>query len=129
MIAVDTNIVIRLLTRDDASQYKRALALFQTEDVFIADTVVLESEWVLRYAYDFSAEKICGALLKLFGLKNVHLTSPQAMAQAIDQHRKGLDFADAIHLSKCQSCDTLYTFDKTFAAKAGNNANCPAVLA
>jgi len=129
VIAIDTNIVIRLLTRDDASQYNRALVLFQTEDVFIADTVVLESEWVLRYAYDFSAENICAALLKLFGLKNVRLASPEAVAQAIDQHRKGLDFADALHLSKCQPCDAMYTFDKTFAAKAGNNAGCPVVLA
>ena len=129
MIAVDTNIIVRLLTADDARQYKRALALFQTEDVFIADTVVLESEWVLRYAYGFSAEKICGALLKLFGLKNVHLASPQAIAQAIDQHGKGLDFADALHLSKCQPCDAMYTFDKSFAAKAGDYSDCPVVLA
>ena len=53
MIAVDTNIVVRLLTRDEELQFQKALILFQNHDVFIPDTVVLESEWVLPYTYDF----------------------------------------------------------------------------
>ena len=47
MVAIDTNIIVRLLTRDDESQYKKVLALFKKHDIFIADTVILETEWVL----------------------------------------------------------------------------------
>jgi predicted nucleic-acid-binding protein len=44
---------LMLLTKDDGLQLRKALALFESNDVFIADTVLLESEWVLRYAYGF----------------------------------------------------------------------------
>ncbi len=43
MIAVDTNIVIRLLTQDDKQQHEKSLKLFQ-QDIFIPDTVILETE-------------------------------------------------------------------------------------
>lgn len=49
MIAVDTNIIIRLLTHDDEQQYKKSFAIFNTQEVFISDTVILETEWVLKF--------------------------------------------------------------------------------
>ena len=118
MIAVDTNIIIRLLTRDDEAQYQSALAVFDSEDVFIADTVIQETEWVLRYAYQFSPEEICTALNKLFGLKNVQLSNPSWIAQAVRWHQAGMDFSDALHLAGCQQHEKLYTYDKKFIAKA-----------
>ncbi len=50
MISVDTNIIVRLLTKDDVEQFQQSLKLFQEEDIFICDTVILETEWVLRFA-------------------------------------------------------------------------------
>ena len=44
MIAIDTNIIVRLLTKDDTDQYNKAYNLFNEHDVFIADTVILETE-------------------------------------------------------------------------------------
>ena len=44
MIAVDTNIVVRLLTQDDETQYQQALQIFQQAAIFIPDTVILETE-------------------------------------------------------------------------------------
>jgi len=76
MIAVGTNIIIRFLTHDDTKQYKKSFSIFNTQDVFISDTVILETEWVLRYAYEFSPDNICNALVKLFGLRNIHLSNP-----------------------------------------------------
>ena len=67
MIAADTNI-IRFLTHDDDSQFTKSRKLFQTEALFIPDTVILETAWVLRYAYGFNRNEICEALTKLFGL-------------------------------------------------------------
>ncbi len=74
MISVDTNVVVRLLTKDDKSQFQSSFKLFQERDIFISDTVILEIEWVLRFAYKFSTQEIDQALSKLFGLPNVHLT-------------------------------------------------------
>jgi predicted nucleic-acid-binding protein len=51
MVAVDTNIIVRFLTQDDELQYQKSLEIFQTQNVFIPDTVILETEWVLRFAY------------------------------------------------------------------------------
>jgi predicted nucleic-acid-binding protein len=124
MISVDTNVLVRLLTRDDKRQFRRAYALMESTDVFIADTVILETEWVLRYGYDFAPEDICDALSALCGLENVNLGDPQAVADALDWHRQGVDFADALHLAKSRSCATLYTFDKAFASRAHDLCNC-----
>jgi predicted nucleic-acid-binding protein len=46
MVTVDTNIVVRLLTQDDELQYQQSLEIFQSQDVFIVDTVILETEIV-----------------------------------------------------------------------------------
>ncbi len=51
MVAVDTNIIVRFLTQDDQLQYQKSLEIFQTQNVFIPDTVIIETEWVLRFAY------------------------------------------------------------------------------
>lgn len=54
MIAIDTNIVVRFLTQDDPAQFKQAARLFRETELFIAESVLLETEWVLRFAYGFS---------------------------------------------------------------------------
>ncbi len=124
MVAIDTNIIVRLLTRDDESQYKKALALFEKYDIFIADTVILETEWVLRYAYNFGQASICNSFKKVFGLSNIHLSNPSRIALAIQWHGEGLDFADALHLSQCQEYERLYTFDSKFSSKAAEHCKC-----
>ena len=111
MIAVDTNIVVRFLTRDDEPQFQKALALFESQDIFIPDTVVLETECVLRYAYDFEPVAIYGAFTKLFGLPNVHLFNPTIVALAIQGHIQGLDLDDTFHLNQCQQYNQFNTFE------------------
>lgn len=127
MIAIDTNIIVRFLTHDDEQQYKKAYAVFQKDEIFIPDTVVLETEWVLRFAYGFSPERICTALIKLFGLGNIHLSNATQMMQAIEWYGKGLDFSDALHLAYCQNYAKLYTFDKKFSAKSRGLTGCSVV--
>lgn len=124
MIAVDTNVVVRFLTRDDEPQFLRARDIFKKEDVFIPDSVVLETEWVLRYAYNFNIDDICSALKKLFGLPNIHLSNPVFITQAIEWHEQGLDFADALHLAHSQQHAQLFTFDKKYVKKAKRLCNC-----
>lgn len=124
MISVDTNIVVRLLTKDDLEQFQRSLKLFQEKDNFICDTVILETEWVLRFAYKFSPQEINQAFTKLFGLPNVYLSNANAISQVIDWHKAGLDFADAFHLAQSQHCSQFYTFDQKFLRKAKGLTNC-----
>ena len=128
MIGIDTNVIIRFLTHDDERQFKKAYSIFKQAAVFIPDSVIQETEWVLRYAYDFSVTDICNALSGLFGLKNVRLSNPVLIAQALDWHKKGLDFSDALHLSQCQNCESLFTFDKSFRAKSRDLSHCSVEL-
>ncbi|MDJ1183970.1 type II toxin-antitoxin system VapC family toxin [Roseofilum casamattae] len=118
MISIDTNIVVRLLTRDDEQQYQRSLELLQNNNVFIPDSVILETEWVLRFAYEFERIQTCQALRDLLGLPNVYLAEPDLIAQVLEWHENGLDFADAFHLSQTQNSQILYSFDKKFVKKA-----------
>ncbi len=129
MISVDTNILVRILTKDDDLQLHKALSLFENNDIFIADTVILETEWVLRYAYEFSSFDINQSLMRLLGLPQVHLSHPRQMADALGWHRQGLDFADALHLSNSPVQDVFMTFDRQFITRAGQLNLAPKVQA
>ncbi|MEJ2670127.1 MAG: type II toxin-antitoxin system VapC family toxin [Gammaproteobacteria bacterium] len=124
MIAIDTNILIRLLTRDDPKQYSVSRKLFEKEEIFIPDTVILETEWVLRFAYDYSSAEICVSLKKLFGLPNVTLTNDLIVSQAITWYESGLDFADAFHLALSQELPALKTVDTKFIKRSKNISKC-----
>lgn len=112
MISVDTNVIVRLLTADEPAQHKKAKSLFARERIFIPLTVVLECEWVFRYAYKFGAEEIVDAFEFLFGLPNVEVQDQLAIRNALQWHKAGLDFADALHLAKSESAKAFATFDK-----------------
>jgi predicted nucleic-acid-binding protein len=44
MIAVDTNLLVRILTNDDPNQARRAVKILKSDDIFISKTVLLETE-------------------------------------------------------------------------------------
>jgi len=118
VIAVDTNVLVRLLVSDNPAQGKASHRLFASEDIFIPDTVLLETEWVLRAAFDLSPADICTAFRRLCGLHNVTVSDGPLVAQVIDWHEAGLDFADAFHLALSKDQDTLKTFDADFIKRA-----------
>lgn len=124
MIAVDTNVIVRLLTQDDEQQYAQSLKLFQEQDIYISNTVILETEWVLRFTYQFSFDEICRTLKILLGLPNVQLSNAGLVVQALEWHENGLDFADAFHLAQSQSCSAMYTFDAKFIKRARGLTSC-----
>ncbi len=130
MTAVDTNIVIRLLTRDDKAQYEKAYRIFSEEDyIFISATVFLEAEWVLRHAYGLEAARIVDTLTGLLELPNVHTEDPVKISSALGWHSGGLDFADALHLANSQNCGKFMTFDKAFFKEANGLGGCLVELA
>ena len=118
MIAVDTNLLVRLLTNDDPGQAKRAARIMESDAVFVAKTVLLEMEWVLRHAYGIDKGAIKSGFEKLMGLPNIHVEDQQTLFQAISWYGAGLDFADALHLASSMKADTFVTFDHAFIKKA-----------
>lgn len=124
MIAVDTNILVRLLVQDDAVQAKKAEQLFVDHKVFIADTVILETEWVLRHAYKLAAADIHTALSSLLGLEMVVVRDQVAVQQALEWFQTGMDFADALHLALSQTCEQFASFDLKLIKKAPDLVSC-----
>ncbi|TXH70461.1 MAG: PIN domain-containing protein [Thiothrix sp.] len=124
MIAVDTNVLVRLLVQDGAAQAKKAEALFANNQIFIADTVLLETEWVLRHAYQLKATDIHSALSSLLGLDKVLVRDQVAMQQALEWFEAGMDFADAWHLALSQHCEQFATFDLKLIKKAPASVSC-----
>lgn len=127
MRAIDTNVVIRFLTGDDEAQAARARKLIAAGDIFVATTVLLEAEWVLRSAYGFQAERVTQALRGLAGLPGVTLEDPALVAQALDWAVQGLDFADALHLGRAEGCADFVSFDRKLAKAAAGVADVKVV--
>ena len=128
MIAVDTHVVVRLLVQDHELQYKQARKVFQKENLFIPDTVLLETEWVLHYAYKHPRTMIHQCLIRLLGLPNVSVGNAVKIHNALEWHKNGMDFADALHLAGSGHCDRLVTFDKKFISKSKNLSSCTVTL-
>ena len=118
MLAVDTNVLVRLLTSDDPRQASASRALFSTEQIWIAITVLLETAWVLRSIYGFGEGAISEAFTKLLGLKNVQAEDESSLAAALSLTAHGIEFADAIHLTSRPHGTAFVTFDKPFVRRA-----------
>lgn len=122
MRAIDTNILVRFLTRDDPAQATKASKVVEAGDLFVATTVLLEAEWVLRSAYGIPADRIVAALRAFAGLPGVALEDAPLAASALDLAETGMDFADALHLARAQGCTAFLTFDRRLVKRAAGVA-------
>lgn len=117
MIAVDTNILARFYCDDPddpeaAKQRPRARRVMtESRAIFVPLSVILELEWVMRGFYELPAEGFCEAVEHLLGMPHVTVERWEAVKDAADLHRRGLDFADALHWASSRSCKRLETFD------------------
>lgn len=118
MFAIDTNVVIRILTGDDLKQTAAARDLVSTGPIWIAKTVLLEAEWVLRSYYKFDNEAIREAFTKLLGLKNVKVEDEVSVASALGLLAHGIQFADAMHVSSRPAGAEFISFDRSFVLRA-----------
>ena len=118
MIAIDTCILVRLLTRDDPEQARVAESLMRSQPLFLPKTVLLELAWVLAYTYRFDRTSIHGAFTRLLGLDNLRVEDPEDVALAVGWYGQGLDFADALHLASAGEAREFATFDRRLAARA-----------
>jgi predicted nucleic-acid-binding protein len=114
-LAVDTNVLVRYLTWDDAEQARRATAQIESaETIFISTIVLCETAWVLKRAYRRSDEDIAEALSGLVHSRNVE-TDRLAAESGLRMLARGGDFADGVieHDAIRAGCDRLATFDQT----------------
>ena len=80
--------------------------------------MLLETGWVLQRLHGFDESAVRGAFLKLFGLKNVRVEDETAVAAALDLAERGIELADALHLSSRPAGAKFVSFDKTFVRRA-----------
>ena len=118
MLAVDTNVVVRLLVNDDERQGVKARALFESNEIWIGATVLLEVAWVLESVYGLEGVEVATSLHRLLGLPNVRVENPGAIAAALAAAAQGVDLADALHLCRAPEDAEFATFDRALAKSA-----------
>ncbi len=129
MTAIDTNVLVRIVTHDDPRQTEKALALLENDLVLIPVTVMLETEWVLRHCYQLPRAQIAHLFRSMLDTPGLVLDERDAVAKAVGLHAHGLDFADALHVSLAgRLAETLYTFDRTLARGTRGQSSPSVVL-
>lgn len=118
MIAIDTNIVVRVIIDDDPRQVAKVRRLLEENDVYLLTTVLLEAEWVLRSMYGLDRKPLHEALRAFCSLPNIVLEEGARVKQALELHEEGFDFADALHVAGASETEAFVTFDKSLRAKA-----------
>jgi predicted nucleic-acid-binding protein len=118
MTAVDTNVLVRVITRDDKAQAARAVAfLKEQERVFFAKTVLLEVEWVLRSTYKFTRSEVLSGLRSIVSVHNVEVEDEAVVEQALSWYEQGIDFADSLHVASVGT-QRFVTFDTALQRRA-----------
>ena len=122
MIAVDTNVLVRYLVRDDLQQAEAARALLQSvtgeKPAFACREVVVELVWVLERAYGFSRDRIATILEELVATEGLVVEAAHDVAQAAFRYRAGgAGFSDlmVVAAAKRVGAVPLYTFDRKAA--------------
>ena len=130
MRAVDTNIILRLITGDDPQQEAIARALIAREVMHVPLTVVLESEWVLRSFYKLTRQQIASAFTLLSDHPGLHFSDAAQVRRACSRYVAGADFDDVIHLIAAarDGASALVTFDEDLDGEAGSEKPIPVEL-
>src|SRR6267378_1372726 len=87
MRAVDTNVVVRLVVRDDPEQV-RAAEQFTSSGAWVSHLVLAEATWVLDAVYERSAAQIATAIDMLLNHKDLTLQDSDLVASALEHFRK-----------------------------------------
>ena len=122
MIALDTNVLVRYLVDDDATQSGAARALIADLSPeapgFVCREVLVELVWVLERAYGFSRDGIASVLEILFGTPALRIEVADDVVRAVYGYRRGgAEFADRMIAAAARraGASALYTFDRQAA--------------
>ena len=120
MPALDSNVLLRLLMRDDAGQLAAAQALVARsqrtgEGLFIPVTVALELEWVLRSRFGLDKATVLHTFMQLLSTVELRFESVVALEWALKQYKAATtDFSDCLHAALASQAgeQPLWTFDR-----------------
>lgn len=122
MRAVDTNVLIRLITRDDERQVEAAEA-FVSKGAWVSHLVLAEASWVLDSVYDRTPEQIAIAIGMLLDHKEIALQEREVVEAALARFRKNkrVSFSDVLILEIARKNGhlPLGSFDREFATIEG----------
>lgn len=116
-VALDTNIVLRLLLEDNKEQLNKARRIIKENnkdgDVFISSVVFLEMYFVLTKFYQWLDMDVFLAFDRILHVKQFFFENELAVRMAISRTKKGVDFSDALigQIGSLRNIKT-YTFDK-----------------
>ena len=123
MAAADTNVILRLILRDDEAQYADAKRFLDASGhVFVSHVVLAEIVWVLGSAYRVSKERICEALAMLVEVPSFTLQDAPVVQAALAEFRTSrADFSDCLVLATARAANELplATFDSKLAKLEG----------
>ncbi len=122
--AVDTNVLVRFIARDDPGQTVVAEQML-VGGAFIPLTVLLETASVLRSNYQCSPGDVAAALSVILALPGVVVPEPEMVRWAIGRSAKGAQIADMIHIATSRHQAAFATFDHGVARAAGPDSPVP----
>ena len=124
MRAVDTNVLVRLATRDDARQTAAAEA-FVADGAWIPQLALVEAMWVLASVYDLGPEKIATAVEMFLNHRDLTVQDPDVVAAALESFRQrpALGFSDCLILEVARKAGhvPLGTFDRDLSRLDGTH--------
>jgi predicted nucleic-acid-binding protein len=124
MRAVDTNVLVRLATRDDARQTAAAEA-FVAEGAWVSQLVLVEAMWVLASVYELEPEKIATAVEMFLNHRDLTVQDPDVVAAALEHFRTrpALGFSDCMILEVARKAGhlPLATFDRDLSKLEGTH--------
>jgi predicted nucleic acid-binding protein len=126
--AVDTNIVVRLLTRDDPAQYDSVVAFLASANCVVQSSVILETEWVLRSVHRYGGAEIGKAFDILLQTEGIEIEDPVRLRMALHGVKAGIEFADAFHLAGAQHAAAFATFDAELRRRGPRSFTKPPVV-
>lgn len=122
MRAVDTNVLVRLVTRDDDKQVKAA-ELFISKGAWVSQLVLAEATWVLASVYELGRAEMMTALAMLLRHRDLTIQDSDTVTAALDQYRSRptLAFSDCLILEIARKAGHLPfgTFDRNLGKIAG----------
>jgi predicted nucleic-acid-binding protein len=121
--AIDTNVLVRLVTKDDESQFKKARAFVEKhQPVLVTQLSVLELVWVLMSRYNLDKERTCQVVRALLEMRELNIQAPAILEAALNTWMKSkADFADCFILETVMAASDspLGTFDTTLGKLEG----------
>ncbi|HEY3452905.1 MAG TPA: type II toxin-antitoxin system VapC family toxin [Myxococcales bacterium] len=122
MRAVDTNVLVRLITRDDKAQVAAAEA-FVAKGAWVSQLVLMEAVWVLDSVYELDAKQLATAVEMLLEHKDLTIADSDSVRDALQLYRKksSVSFSDCLSLEAARRAGhlPLGTFDRALSKLPG----------